>query len=139
MMNTSIVGEVNDRMNAFETIGSVFGANAASVEYMRNFESRANKHEPEITRIVESFYESIDNVSKGSVFINKDKTVITGSLEGQLESNYFYGNKFFLNFEVINAFVTENSLGNEGYSFFTVKMGIYSEEQRVAIQGVGIN
>ena len=106
---------------------------------MRNFESTTNKYEPEITRIVESFYESIDDVRKGIVFINKDKTVITDSLEGQLESNYFYGNKFFLNFEVINAFVTENSLGNEGYSFFTVKMGIYSEEQRVAIQGVGIN
>jgi|GEM_PF-4810404 len=169
MMNTSIVDEVNDRMNAFETIGGVFGTNVSLVDYIRNFESTTNKYEPGITRLVNSFYESVSAESKGIILINKDGTVITDSLEGELKDNYFYGNKFFLDaiaseeaiwsdvrtvenmsgnvlihaipinvdgenravlalmldFEVINDIVTENSLGNEGYSFLTDEMGIY--------------
>lgn len=169
MMNTSIVGEVNNRMNDFETIGGVFGTNAALVDYIETVDSTTKNYEPKITRVINSFYESISDVSKGIVLINKDGTVITDSLDGKLESNYFYGNKFFLDsiaseeaiwsdvqivenmqgnvliyaipisvkgnnravlalmldFEVINKIVTDNSLGNEGYSFLTDEMGIY--------------
>ncbi|HKL43480.1 MAG TPA: methyl-accepting chemotaxis protein, partial [Clostridia bacterium] len=169
MMNTSIVDEVNDRMNSFRTIGGIFGTNVELMDYIRDFDSSTDNYDREITRIVDSFYESISDVSKGIVLINKDGTVITDSLEGELKDNYFYGNKFFLDaiasedaiwsdvrtvenitgnvlihavpinvdgenravlalmldFEVINDIVTKNSLGNEGYSFLTDKMGIY--------------
>ena len=169
MMNTSIVDEVNDRMNAFKTIGGVFRTNVELIDYVRGFDSSTDQYEREITRIVDSFYKSISEVSKGIVLINKDGTVITDSLEGKLKDNYFYGNKFFLeaiaseeaiwsdvrtvqnmngnvlihavpinvdgdnravlalmlDFEVINDIVTENSLGNESYSFLTDEMGIY--------------
>jgi methyl-accepting chemotaxis protein len=169
MMNTSIVDEVNDRMNAFKTIGGVFGTNVELIDYVRNYDSSIDQYEREIIRIIDSFYESIREVSKGIVLINKDGTVIADSLEGKLKDNYFYGNKFFLDaiaseeaiwsdvrtiqnmngnvlihavpinvdgenravlalmldFEVINDIVTENSIGNEGYSFLTDEMGIY--------------
>lgn len=169
MMNTSIVDEVNDQMNNFETIGGVFGTNVELIDYLRTFDSTTENYNPKITRIISSFYKSISDVSKGIVLINKDGTVITDSLDGELKTNYFYGSKFFLDsiaseeaiwsdvriienmngnvlvyaipvnvdgdnravlalmldFEVINDIVTENSLGNEGYSFLTDQMGIY--------------
>lgn len=97
MMNTSIVAEVNNSMNHFETISGVFRTNIELVDYIQNYDSSTKKYEPEITRVINNFYESISDVSKDIVLINKYGTVITDGLGGKLESNYFYGSNFFLN------------------------------------------